>query len=1111
MRFSIYLFLFVFIFGAHRLDAQCLTNSLVINTGYDPLTGTGITAGLNGGTPVPDPKWIVTFETTSIADAISLTGLIEVVPGANADIITKEPTWVANPVGNPGGWISCLNSNTYTTDGTGPSGTDYHMILTRPFKMCSDDSIKFDVYIANDNLITSSDVDGTDFGFSQTLPLAANFTGYTHYTKTLFLTAGTHNFNLVVKNYNDPFVEDNPTGMNIYGTVASTTGGTPLISESFLSCATFTCSFTCNTISLPDTLHACAGDAILLPATIAGTDSVMSILWSPITGLSSSTILAPTLTVGLTSSYYYITVSSLNPFNLVANGDFEGGNTGFASGYTYRAPPCPILFEGEYSVYTDPFGVHGGFTSFGDHTTGTGNMMIMNGSPTPTDVWCQTIPVTPFTDYDFSAWIANCSSVTVGPDVPTLQFKINGVLIGTPTVISSPPATWVNFFQVWNSGVSTTATICIRDLNTTLAGNDFVLDDITFKEICVAKDSVYIAVKIPDTTADRKDTTLCVSGGPITITGTPGYITYLWNTGATTTSISPAVSGTYWVYCSNNCSVRIDTFNITYVPLPIVSLGNDTAFCIGNDLLLTSIQPPGSTYLWSTSSTATSIIVNTTGTYWLKVDNGYCNATDTIHITVSPFPIVDLGPDILNCSATPVTLQSSVAYTTPTYLWNDGSTASTLIASTTGTYWLQVTVGGCPSADTINVMILYDTFKLSNGDTAICKGNNVQVFLTADPSASFQWLPTAGIANSTIADPLITPDTSALYTVHIYMPGCPDTTASFFIDVQPNPQLYIGGNKSVCQFDSLHLHALVSPQWYTHYTYLWSPGIHLDDSTVPNVIFTPGDSSKIVLTVKTPNGCTGADSAMLIVHPGNFAKLDTAYDLCPYDSVQFTPTGGVSYVWHPGMYLNDSTIPNPWLKAITSHSYMAIATSAFGCKDTVTTTVHIRPAGVLNVGDSVTLYPGESYHVNPQTNCLSFAWFPPAGLSNAYVSDPVITPEISTKYIVHGVTEWGCKAVDSINVYIDLSELLTLPNAFTPGAGVNNKLYILKRGVAKLNYFRIYNRWGNVVYESSNLDQGWDGTFNGKPQPYDVYVYQVEAVSNNGAVFHKHGNVTLIR
>ena len=110
------LFLFFLITG-FLVQAQCLTSSLIINTGYNPISGAAIAGGLNGATPVIDPHWIVTAESPGVATAIAGTpipGLIEVVPGNNANVITPVGgAWVTNPAADPGGWISCLNSNTY--------------------------------------------------------------------------------------------------------------------------------------------------------------------------------------------------------------------------------------------------------------------------------------------------------------------------------------------------------------------------------------------------------------------------------------------------------------------------------------------------------------------------------------------------------------------------------------------------------------------------------------------------------------------------------------------------------------------------------------------------------------------------------------------------------------------------------------------------------------------------------------------------------------------------------------------------------------------------------------------------------------------------------------
>src|SRR4051812_17101894 len=110
-----YVLILLLVISGLQADAQCLTNSLVINTGYNPLTGLGVTPGINGGTPVPDPKWIVTYESPGIATALISTGLIEVTVGASADVITTLGGWVPQPTGVPGGYISCLNSNTYST------------------------------------------------------------------------------------------------------------------------------------------------------------------------------------------------------------------------------------------------------------------------------------------------------------------------------------------------------------------------------------------------------------------------------------------------------------------------------------------------------------------------------------------------------------------------------------------------------------------------------------------------------------------------------------------------------------------------------------------------------------------------------------------------------------------------------------------------------------------------------------------------------------------------------------------------------------------------------------------------------------------------------------
>jgi hypothetical protein len=168
--------------------------------------------------------------------------------------------------------------------------------------------------------------------------------------------------------------------------------------------------------------------------------------------------------------------------NLIYNGDFELGNTGFTTGYTYvhvQLPAHHLGGDGTYTIHTDPVNAYPLFTSYGDHTTGSGNMLIFNAdalTPLPDKrVWEQTVSVTPDTDYVFVYWLSNCH-----PKAPAqLQCSINGTAIGTASAPSGS-GVWYEVSYSWNSGDSATATISLMDLRRAWDGDDFAIDDISF-------------------------------------------------------------------------------------------------------------------------------------------------------------------------------------------------------------------------------------------------------------------------------------------------------------------------------------------------------------------------------------------------------------------------------------------------------------------------------------------------------------------------------------------------------------------------------------------------------------------------------------------------------
>ena len=173
------------------------------------------------------------------------------------------------------------------------------------------------------------------------------------------------------------------------------------------------------------------------------------------------------------------------PVNLVINGDFSAGNTGFISDYAPVGANTEGMYPpGVYTVDTSAVDDHDLWVTGGDHTTGTGNFMLVNGfTSTPNLlVWSQTLAVTAMTDYFFEAFTNNlCCNAAAGggpaPPTANLSFLINGLLVGSGGAMGAP-GFWTGISTMWNSGSATTAVLQIRDSAIDFGGNDFGIDDV---------------------------------------------------------------------------------------------------------------------------------------------------------------------------------------------------------------------------------------------------------------------------------------------------------------------------------------------------------------------------------------------------------------------------------------------------------------------------------------------------------------------------------------------------------------------------------------------------------------------------------------------------------
>jgi gliding motility-associated-like protein len=211
--------------------------------------------------------------------------------------------------------------------------------------------------------------------------------------------------------------------------------------------------------------------------------------------------------------------------NLIANGDFSQGNTGFTSSYHYTPNNTT---EGEYYVGPNSYTWNPYTVQCFDHTSGNGNMLLVNGAPTVNvNIWKQTITVTPNTNYVFSAWIESIS-----PNNPAmLQFSINGTQLGNVFQASTTTCLWQQFYTTWNSGNNTTAVISLINQNNIVQGNDFAVDDISFTGIVPVNEKTLVEVKdcsTPIASFTAPDT-VCVNT-PVNITNTSvAGSSYYWN------------------------------------------------------------------------------------------------------------------------------------------------------------------------------------------------------------------------------------------------------------------------------------------------------------------------------------------------------------------------------------------------------------------------------------------------------------------------------------------------------------------------------------------------------------------------------------------------------
>ncbi len=393
---------------------------------------------------------------------------------------------------------------------------------------------------------------------------------------------------------------------------------------------------------------------------------------------------------------------------------------------------------------------------------------------------------------------------------------------------------------------------------------------------CSVTDAISITVDQVPVVALGSDVTLC-AGEDIVLDATWPGATYLWNTGATTPTITASSTGTYSVDVTlNNCTAS-DAIDVTVLSATTLNLGPDATICQGEQVVLDATTV-GATYLWSTGAVTPMLTLTATGTYSVEVFVGNCSVTDAINITVNPTPIVDLGPDQVFCDGES---QTTLDATSPmaTYVWDNGEVAPTRVVSASGTYSVEVALDGCTTSDEITVMFGSLVYELG-ADTTLCPGEEL-ILGNSLPDGITTW-------NGTTVSPTYTVTAPGTYNVEFAgATGC-NALDTLVVEYTTPGTIDLGPDVTLCAGEAVDLDASLP-----NATYLWDDGLSSPTRTVT--------SSGTYAVQAFVEQCTVSDVITVTVVPLPTVDLGPDVELCPGSTTTFdATTANASYVWQNG-------------------------------------------------------------------------------------------------------------------------------------------------------------------------------------------------------------------
>ena len=580
--------------------------------------------------------------------------------------------------------------------------------------------------------------------------------------------------------------------------------------------------------------------------------------------------------------------------------------------------------------------------------------------------------------------------------------------------------------------------------------------------------------------------------------------------------------------CNNNSLVQNDSLEIQIRDYDILSLTPDTAaLCRGQTVQL--IADPGyAIYQWGNGASLSDMSVNNPvanpaadiTNYLCIAESGTCRAMDSA-LVIKKKPVI--------LSQTNVTCSNS----------NDGS-----IIAGAGFGWqypLSFSFNNNPpGADSTFYNLIKGTYTVSITDAAGCTDSLPVIITQKNPDPIISGVSTVAATCSGLPDGIVTAvmqggtaplllslnnnDFSATDSFHLFSgnytlyikdaAGCVGSSKNFIIPFVNELRVTTLEDTFICEGRSVQLRTESSADSFS-----WFPSSTLNNSSNKEPVAAPVTDTKYIVTA-VKGVCTGKDSVIIHINKAPVANAGTDQTICYNSSTTLTGDGGNVYLWQPAAFLNNAAVAAPATNLLTADTWFHLSvTDLKGCssltEDSVLVTV--RPPALLWAGNDTIIAINQPLQLLAKdinnSGFSNFNWSPSEGLSDPLSVNPVakLTRD-SIIYTVTAATPEGCNSSDNIKIKTYIGPEIYVASAFTPNNdAINNVLHITTAGIKTLRYFTIYNRWGQVVFASSNNNYPvWDGMLKGKRVAAGTYVWVAEAVGYRGNVLQRKGTVTVL-